>query len=82
MQLAAMQQQMMQMQQMQQQMAMQAQQPQGQPGMPPNAGFENLGGPGMDPSMGGMPPAIGNPQGTREQLTGMDQAGQQLAGVA
>lgn len=38
-------------------------------------GFENLGGQGFDPAMGGIPPQIGNPEGTREIQQGRNREG-------
>lgn len=64
-----------------------AQQPQGaaQPapgggGQPPQADpFAGMGGPGMDPSQGGMPPMEGAPGMGREQMNGMDRTGEDIA---
>lgn len=61
-------------------------QPQGPPQGPPpgmgggtEAAFAELGGQGFNPNAAGTPPAVGMPEGTREELTGMDMSGQPQA---
>jgi hypothetical protein len=59
-------------QQMEAQAMAQQQAMQGQPGL----GGPVMGGQGMDPAMGGIPPAMSNPGATREMASGMDRMGQ------
>jgi hypothetical protein len=59
-------------QQMEAQAMAQQQAMQGQPGL----GGPVMGGEGMNPAMGGIPPAMSNPGATREMASGMDRMGQ------
>jgi hypothetical protein len=67
--------------QMEAQAAMQAAQPQPPPqgGEPPPDAYGGMEGAGVDPAQGGMPPMQGAPGMGREQMTGMDRTGQDIA---
>lgn len=47
--------------------------------MPPPDPYSGMGGAGVDPSMQGMPPIQGAPGMGREQMTGMDRTGEDIA---
>jgi len=52
--------------------------PPGPPGMRPPGGSPFPGGQGFNPALAGLPPAMANPNGTREMVSGRDRGGNEL----